>query len=95
MAEKTKWRIATHIRAATTPYGVDFVDVLSGAVLSTDVVGARIWSLAQQGCDLPSIAERLCAETNLPKHVAECCAVELMVGLAGRGLIEAVDPPGT
>lgn len=91
MAEKRMWRIAAHARAGTTRDGLALLDVKRGKVVTANAIGARIWTLVDQGCDLAAILTAISAETGTSKDEIRQDVTNFLTSLVERGLIEPLD----
>ncbi|MPZ20963.1 MAG: PqqD family peptide modification chaperone [Luteitalea sp.] len=88
MAEKRMWRVAAHARAGTTRDGLALLDVKRGKVVTSNAVGARIWTLVDEGCDLTAILSVISAETGTSKDVIRQDITGFLRDLEQCGLIE-------
>jgi hypothetical protein len=93
MGEKRTWRIAAHARAGTTPDGLAILDVKAGKVVTANAIGARIWTLVGEGCDLGDILDAICAETGTGEDMIRQDITDFLASLVKKGLIERLERP--
>lgn len=63
------------------------LDIEKGSYFSLDAVGARVWELIGQGLTLAAICDRIHAEFDVARDVAEQDLIELTTELAKEQLV--------
>ena len=84
---------APAVRASISADGLVLLDMSGGLVLSSNVVGARIWQLIEQRHARADIARHLAGEYQIPLERAERDVTVFMAALIARGLITAEAAP--
>ncbi len=87
LTQRTRLRIAGHVRASISSDGLVLLDVNGGAVLASNSIGARIWELLEQRCPCADIARELAREYDVPVADTYRDVVAFVAALAARGLI--------
>lgn len=77
------------MKASISGDGLVLLDVRGGLVLSSNVVGARIWQLLEQRHPRADIARRLADEYAIPLDRAERDVAGFVAALVARGLVIA------
>jgi hypothetical protein len=91
MVEEQRWRIAAHARGSATRDGLALLDVKGGKVVTANAIGARIWTLVDEGCDLAAILAAISAETGTGEDMIRQDITDFLASLVKKGLIEPVE----
>jgi hypothetical protein len=83
-------KTASHVRANVTADGVVLLDVEKGSIYSSNVVGARIWQLIQEGCSEAEVVSRIVDEFGAPRSTVQADVSEFIASLRERALVTAV-----
>jgi hypothetical protein len=75
------------VKASISADGLVILDVSGGLVLSSNVVGARIWELLEQRHAGGEIARRLADEYAIPLDRAQRDVAAFVAALIARGLV--------
>ena len=89
--EHTQLHPSPAVRASVSDDGLVLLDVDGGLVLSSNVIGARIWQLIEQERTPAEIAQQLAAECGIPADRAQRDVDAFVANLRARGLV-AGDP---
>jgi hypothetical protein len=81
-----RFRISPAVRASASADGLVLLDVHGGLVLSSNLVGARIWELATSH-DAAAIARMLALEYDIPFERARRDVDAFLHALQARGLL--------
>ena len=82
-----RFRPAATVKASISGDGLVLLDVSGGLVLSSNVVGARIWQLLEQRHPRADIARQLADEYDIPRDRAERDVAAFVAALIARGLV--------
>jgi hypothetical protein len=91
MDERRRWRIAAHARGSATREGLALLDVKGGKVVTANVIGARIWTLVDEGCDLAAILTAISDETGADEDEIRRDVTDFLASLVEKCLIEPLD----
>ena len=83
----TPLRPSPDVRASITDDGLVLLDLSGGLVLSSNVVGGRIWQLIEQQRTPTTIAQQLVAEYAIPLERARADVDAFIASLRERGLV--------
>ena len=86
--------IPSHVVAREVMGEVVLLDLGSGQYFGLDPVGARIWELASEGQALAGVADRIVAEFDVARDVAEADILRLATELAERDLVRVAAKAG-
>jgi hypothetical protein len=75
------------VKASISADGLVLLDLDGGLVLSSNVVGARIWQLIEQSFTPSQIARQLAAEYDVPGDRARDDVAAFVGALMARGLV--------
>jgi hypothetical protein len=81
-------RPAPHVRARVTPDGVLLLNTQTGAIMSANRVGARVWELLAEGQDNTRIAARIAQEFAAPPPTVSTDVDEFLAELQQHHLVE-------
>ena len=80
-------RPAPTVRASISDDGLVLLDLAGGLVLSSNVVGGRIWHLIEQRRTPEEIARQLAVEYGIPERRADTDVSSFVATLLARGLV--------
>lgn len=83
-------KTASHVRANVTDDGVVLLDVEKGAIYSSNVVGARIWQLIQEGRSESDVVSCIVDEFGAQRSTVEADVREFIASLSERALVMPV-----
>ena len=83
----TRFRPSPTVRASISSDGLVLLDLDGGLVLSSNVVGGRIWQLIEQQRTPHEIARQLAAEYSIADDHARQDVAAFVAALAARGLV--------
>lgn len=75
------------VRASISDDGLVLLDLAGGLVLSSNVVGGRIWQLLEQERTPAEIARQLAAEYGVPDDRTDADVVSFVAALLARGVV--------
>ena len=81
-------RLSPTVRASRSTDGLVLLDVRGGCVLTSNVVGARIWELLEQRWTSVAIGSQLAVEYGIPADRAMADVAAFVASLVQRGLAE-------
>jgi hypothetical protein len=82
-----RFRPSSTVKASISGDGLVLLDVSGGLVLSSNVVGARIWQLLEQRHARRDIARQVADEYAIPPDRAERDVATFVAALIARGLV--------
>ena len=82
-----RFRRSSAVRASISADGLVLLDLHGGLVLSSNVVGARIWQLIEEDQPAGEIARRIADEYDVAGDRARLDAAAFIEALIARGLI--------
>lgn len=88
----TRLLLSPAVRASISDDGLVLLDLAGGLVLSSNVVGGRIWQLLEQQWTPVQIAAQLAAEYGIDDERARTDVAGFVGALESRGLVSAVAP---
>lgn len=80
-------RPASYVRARVTPDGLLLLNTETGAIMSANHVGARVWELLALGADSSRIAERIAEEFAAPPAMVSTDVDEFLAALQHQHLV--------
>jgi len=83
----TRHRPSPSVRASISTDGLVLLDMDGGLVLSSNIVGARIWQLIEQQRTAIEIARQLIADYDVPEDRAHGDVAAFIAALVARGLV--------
>jgi len=90
--EQERFRPSLAVRASVSGDGLILLDVDGGLVLSSNVVGARIWQLLEQRRTTREIAQQLVDDYAVPADRALHDVQTFVTDLIARGLVAGDGP---
>jgi hypothetical protein len=81
-------RPSSDVRASISDDGLVLLDLSGGLVLSSNVVGGRIWQLIEQQRTPAAIARQLVADYAIPHERARADVDAFIASLRARDLVE-------
>jgi Coenzyme PQQ synthesis protein D (PqqD) len=85
-------RVSPLVRGSISSDGLVLLDVRDGAVLASNVVGARIWRLIEEHGDTRAIARSIAAEFEIDLDRASRDVDAFVAALCARGIISTEQP---
>lgn len=85
--DRERFRPAPSVRTSISADGLVLLDARGGLVLSSNAIGACIWSLLADGRTPQEIAERLAADYAIAHERAARDVAAFVRDLAARGLV--------
>jgi hypothetical protein len=92
LMDHERFRLSPAVRASISGDGLILLDVEGGLVLTSNVVGARIWQLLEQHQTTAEIARQLAGDYAIPEERAARDVAAFVAALMARHLV-AGDPP--
>ena len=80
-------RPSSSVRASISDDGLVLLDLRGGLVLSSNVVGGRIWQLIEQQRTPNEIARQLAVDYDIPEQRADADVSSFVATLLARGLV--------
>jgi hypothetical protein len=90
--DQQRFRPSPSVRASISSDGLVLLDVDGGLVLSSNVVGARIWELIAQQRTALEIAAQLANDYGVPLDRAQRDVSLFVADLSARGLVAGESP---
>jgi coenzyme PQQ synthesis protein D (PqqD) len=90
--DRTRFVVASHVRASTSGDGLVLLDVDGGLVLASNPAGARIWQGIEERRTTAEIARDIAGAYDIPIERARRDAVAFISSLVDRALV-TTDPP--